>query len=106
MEKLYEILKQMDESGSLPPTTEKVHTIREQLVVYINELIQHDFPRLVELLYRVDVNEKRLKELLASHKDTSSAALITDLLIERQLQKRTWRQAHTPNSDIPDNDRW
>lgn len=106
MEKLYELLElinQTPQSASLP---DNQHSVRQQLETYINELIQHDFPRLVELLYRVDVNEKKLKEILATHPNANSATLITDLLIERQLQKRAWRQAHKPDTDISDEERW
>jgi hypothetical protein len=103
MEKLYELLERINQSVSL---SDEQQSIRQQLETYINELIQQDFPKLVELLYRVDVNEKKLKGLLAAHPDTNSATLITDLLIERQLQKHAWRQAHKPNSNIPDDERW
>lgn len=106
MEKLNELLQQATEMPKTGCTSEKAQKARDQLEAYINELIQHDFPKLVELLYRVDVNEKRLKELLSLHIDTNSATLIADLLIERQLQKRDWRQGHPPNTDIPEEERW
>jgi hypothetical protein len=69
-------------------------------------LIQQDFPRLVDLLYKIDISEKKLKGLLNAQQNTNSATLITDLLIERQLQKRAYRQAHKPDNDIPDEERW
>ena len=34
-------------------------TIREQLITLINELINKDFAALVQLLYRIDVSEKK-----------------------------------------------
>jgi len=106
MEKLYELLERIDQSPQSASVFDDEQTVRQQLETYINDLIQHDFPKLVELLYRVDVNEKKLRELLATHPDTNSAALITNLLVERQLQKKAWRQAHKPDTDIPDDERW
>lgn len=106
MEKLYELLQQVAESSSTVRTSEKILAVSAQLEAYVNELIQHDFPKLVDLLYRVDVNEKKLKEVLALQQDTNSAALIADLLIERQLQKKAWRKAHPPDNDTPEEERW
>lgn len=106
MEKLYELLESINQSPQSTNLPGNQQSLRQQLETYINELIQHDFPKLVELLYRVDVNEKKLKELLATHQDANSAKLIAALLIERQLQKQAWRQAHKPDTDIPDEERW
>lgn len=106
MEKLYELLEWVAEEHKKECTDESLHTVRQQLQTYINDLIQHDFAKLIELLYRVDINEKKLKELLAANQGINSAVLISDLLIERQLQKRAWRQTHKPDADIPDEERW
>ena len=34
------------------------------LIAYINDCIQHDFNKLVQLLYRIDVSEEKLKYIL------------------------------------------
>jgi hypothetical protein len=36
----------------------------EQLGVFVNQLIEKDFSRLVQLLYRLDVSEIKLKKVL------------------------------------------
>jgi hypothetical protein len=61
--------------------------LREQLIFLINELINSDFEALVQLLYRIDVDEKKLKQLLQAYADTDAASIIADLIISRQLQK-------------------
>lgn len=106
MEKLYELLQQVTESSKTVCTSENLQNIRVQLEAYVNELIQHDFPKLVDLLYRVDINEKKLKHLLALQQDANSASLIADLLIERQIQKKALRQTPPPDTDIPEEERW
>lgn len=103
MEKLYVLLEQVTKT---PNTGVKEQDIRAQLESYINELILQDFPKLADLLYRVDIPEKKLKELLAAQQNTDSAALITELIIERQLQKQAWKQSHPPTTDIPEDERW
>ncbi len=40
-----------------------------------------------EKLYRIDVSEKKLKEVLNNNLNNDSAPLIADLIIKRQLQK-------------------
>ncbi|HEY5463350.1 MAG TPA: hypothetical protein VIJ95_08840 [Hanamia sp.] len=66
--------------------------IREQLIPLINELINKDFHALVQLLYRIDVDEKKIKVYLNQNINKDSAPLIADLIIERQLQKMQSRK--------------
>jgi len=77
-------------------------TIRE----IVNDLIENDLARLVQFLYRVDVNETKLKQLLQDHPQTDAAVLITDLLIERQLEKIKAKQDLKNEDDIPDEEKW
>lgn len=77
-------------------------TIRE----IVNDLIENDLARLVQFLYRVDVNETKLKQLLQDHPQADAAVLITDLLIERQLEKIKAKQDLKNEDDIPDDEKW
>ena len=87
-------------------TTQQTEAIQQQLEVWINDLIQNDFERLVQLLYRMDVSEKKVKQLLSSHPQTDAATIISQLMIERQLQKVKTRQQFKRNEDIADDDKW
>lgn len=69
------------------PATGTLEQLREKLSVHINELINHDFEKLVFHLYRIDVDEARMRALLTHKEGENSAGLIADLIIERQLQK-------------------
>jgi hypothetical protein len=66
---------------------EAIADTKKQLVLLINQLINSDFYALVQLLYRIDVSEKKLKEVLNNNLNNDSAPLIADLIIKRQLQK-------------------
>ena len=77
--------------------------IRQKITGLIRELINNNFPSLVELLYRVDIDEKKLKEILKSHPHADSALVIADLIISRQLQKTAIKNQFA-NKDKPRDD--
>ena len=88
------------------PVTFSQEQLRESLAAIINDLINHDFEKLVFYLYRIDVNESKMKRLLDQKEGENAAGLIADLIIERQLQKIKTRKETKNNKDIPDVERW
>jgi len=78
----------------------------EKLTQYINHLIQHDFEKLVALLYRIDINETKLKELLQRYSDKDSGGIIAQLIIERQLEKIKSRQQFNSKDNISEEEKW
>ncbi|MGZ3940276.1 MAG: hypothetical protein ACXVBK_16000 [Flavisolibacter sp.] len=80
--------------------------LKRQLIVHINDLLLNDFNRLVQILYRVDVSEQKLKNLLKDNPQTDAAVIIADLLIERQDQKIKTKQSFRSNDNIASEDRW
>jgi hypothetical protein len=65
---------------------------REELISTINDLIVTDFEKLVFVLYRIDVNEAKIKSLLATRTDTNAGELIADAIIERIQQKKVAKE--------------
>jgi hypothetical protein len=80
--------------------------LRDQLSVHINYLINHDFEKLVSLLYRIDVNEQRMRNLLEQQQGENAAGLIAELIIERQLQKIESRKRSAKDDTIPEEEKW
>ena len=80
--------------------------LKEQLSSHINFLIQSDFQKLVSILYRVDVSESKLKHLLKENPGYDAANIITDLIIERQLQKIKSRREQRNDENISDDEKW
>ncbi|MFL5741891.1 MAG: hypothetical protein ACJ75B_16835 [Flavisolibacter sp.] len=80
--------------------------LRNHLRDYVNYLLLHDFNKLVQILYRVDVSEIKLKEMLQDHPQTDASDLITDLLIQRQKEKMEMKKSFHPNKDIPEDEKW
>lgn len=63
------------------------HELKQKLTAFINELILNDFQRLIAILYRVDVDEKKLKRILKENIGTNAGQTIANLIIEREIQK-------------------
>ena len=55
----------------------------EDLANAINDLIKNDFSKLVQLLYRIDVSEAKLKYILQAHPNEDAGKLIAAVVIER-----------------------
>ena len=77
-----------------------------KLAMMIEQLLEKDFARLINILYRLDVDEEKLKFQLGNEGAPDAARIIARLIIERQLEKMQtgWQQAKGEN--IPDEDKW
>ncbi len=81
--------------------------LRQKLIFLINELINKDFDALVQLLYRIDVYEKKIRLYLNKNSDIDSATILADLVIERQLEKLKSRKEFRQNKNQPgDEEKW
>jgi hypothetical protein len=78
----------------------------EALSGYINVLVNTDFQRLISLLYRMDVSEKKLVALLKEHAGEDSGKIIAALMVERQIQKIKSRQDHGRADNIDEDESW
>ena len=79
----------------------------DKLAEHINFLIGKDFQKLISILYRVDISEKKLKTMLDENQNTDAGKLIASLLIERQLQKiKTRREFSRRDNNIDENEKW
>ena len=78
---------------------EKFNAIRELLIRRIEELAEKDMQKLLWILYRVDVSEKKLHETLGQTPPAQFAAVIADLVIQRQIQKAETRKQFGENEN-------
>ena len=85
-----------------------VHSLEwwRQLVDAVNDLLVNDFNALVQILYRLDVDENKIRTSLAGNMGTDAAELIARLLLERQVQKLQYRKS--VKTDLPEDEgeRW
>ena len=77
-----------------------------QLVNAVNDLMEHDFNALIQLLYRLDVDEQKIRTSLAANPGTDAAQLIAQELLLRQLQKLKSRQNTQAPPGNDDEEKW
>lgn len=78
--------------------------LKEKLDMYFNDLIQHDFHKLLSLVYRIDVSEDKLRQVLDKNPDENAGKLISTLVIERLSQKIRSRKEFRSNPGSFSND--
>jgi hypothetical protein len=72
------------------------------LALAINELIKNDFSKLVQLLYRIDVSEAKLKSILQEHPNEDAGKLIAQVVLERLAATKKARAMFSkPNETNP-----
>ncbi|MEO7311165.1 MAG: hypothetical protein ABIX01_12260 [Chitinophagaceae bacterium] len=84
-------------------------TIRNKLYGFINHLIDENFEKLMMILYRIDVHEDKLRNMLNANPATDAGLVIADLIMERQVQKIKTRQDFSQrvnNNDISEDEKW
>jgi hypothetical protein len=79
---------------------------KKELSAYLNHLIENDFPALLQLLYRVDVSEQKLKSTLKENQGANAGDLLAELLIERQKEKAVARQMSSLRPDSTGEEAW
>lgn len=78
----------------------------EMLAKEVNDMIVHNFEGLIQILYRLDVSEQKLKEVLAANQQEDAGKLITAVILERLAQRENARKSFTVNPNIPEEERW
>jgi len=73
-------------------------TLEERLCLFIKDLLEHDFSRLVHLIYRHDVNEASFNLALGEPGIEKQAQAIAGLVIDRELQKVETRKRYKRNN--------
>lgn len=71
--------------------------LQQAMVDAFAYLIDNDFPKLIQILYKADVDQYKLKELLENTEGLSYAEVIANAYINRQLAKiETWKKYSKP----------
>ncbi len=95
-----------DTFGLALSTTASLEELKQALADRIGYLINHDFEKLVFYLYRIDVNETKIRQLLSQNNGENAASLIAELIIERQLQKAKSRNDFQGSDTVSDEEKW
>lgn len=68
--------------------------LKQILAAEIVHLLEHDIGKLKWILYRVDVDEGKLQELLAQTAAADAPGVIAEKIIERQMEKARTRERY------------
>ena len=87
---------QIADSESLIPVNEieNLDKFKEYLTDRLTYLLENKYDALINILYKIDVNEEKLAKLFSETNRTSIPDALADLIIERQLQKIKIRQQY------------
>jgi hypothetical protein len=99
-----DVMPLLEEMASMPPAQKE--SLKNALAVYLNELLLHNFPALVQLLYHIDVSEKKLKTVLQENPQQDAGDLIAELLIARHQEKTVAKRTLRFPEDASDEERW
>lgn len=67
--------------------------LRDALIKTFEYLVEDDFQKLLQILYKADVDQYKLKALLENTEGKSSAEIIADAYLARQKAKvETWKK--------------
>jgi len=88
------------------PDTISYERLEEMLAERLEILISHHFQQFVFLLYRIDVPENQIRDILEKDAGDGAYHKIAGLLIERQLQKIKSRETYKTNPPENEEDRW
>jgi len=69
--------------------------LRARLIEAFAYLLDNNISKMMNILYRTDVNEEKLKALLISNSDLPSAEVIADAYINRQKEKVETRKKYS-----------
>ena len=84
------------ENQSLIPSAdlESLEEFKKYLTEKLKILLDEKFDVLVNILYRIDINERRLSELFSGKNRDSIPASLAQMIIDRQLEKIRLRKLY------------
>lgn len=92
MTEVNSLIKLISKHFDVPENISESH-LRDVLVKTFEYLVEDDFAKLLQVLYRADVDQYKLKELLENTEGKSTAEVIADAYITRQKAKiETWKK--------------
>ena len=86
----------ISDNNSLIPSTDiaSLEEFKKYLTEKLKFLLDNKFDMLVNVLYKIDISEKKLSQLFSGKNRDSIPATLADLIIERQLQKVKLRKMY------------
>ena len=67
---------------------------RDALAIRLRQIIDHQFSKLAPLLYRIDVDERKVDEIMRTAPFSDVPEHLADLIIQRRLQAMETRRKY------------
>lgn len=85
------VLGELDVPASMltPKDQADAHRALSDMIAF---LIDHNFEKLLWILYRIDVDEAQAKKLLAQHLPEEAPGLLATLILQREEKKQQARE--------------
>ncbi len=103
---LYDIaeMSEIDINDNMLQINDRI-VLRTKLIEVISYLMDHNFEKLLLILYRIDVDEEKAKTLLAKHLPSSAPEILADLIIQRQIKKEEVKRSFKqPSPEFADDE--
>ena len=92
MSDITSLIKIINKDFDLPDHVSE-EQLREVMINAFAYLIEDNFQKLIQILYKADVDQYKLKFALENTENSTSAAVIADAYIARQKAKvETWKK--------------
>jgi hypothetical protein len=82
-----------------PTPVDAPEALEALLADKVNTLIQENFDQLLQLLYRIDISEQRLRRLLLENEGEDAGKIIARLIVQRQWEKIESRRKYRQDTD-------
>ncbi len=74
--------------------SDDMEMFRQKLIEVINLLLHKDYHRLVNAMYRLDIDEKSFRDVISGLHSPNVAARLAELIISRELEKVKTRRKY------------
>jgi len=80
-------LSQAEESATF-------QALQEKIAAVISQLLQNNPERLLNLMYRLDIDETKFRFVIQNGPEENVARQLAELVLEREMQKVYWRNKY------------
>jgi len=87
-------LETVEEGMLIPGGHPELSYLHEKLTLVIGHLLQNNFEKLCNAMYRLDVSERKFHEVLTGSEASEISSKLADLVIEREMQKVKTREMY------------
>ncbi len=82
-----------------PTSDSDAERLIEAITPVVRELLNNDFNKLINILYRIDLNETTFKNILHERSDIPLETRLSKAIVNRQLEKLNWRKKYATKND-------